>query len=81
MKRKFQMALTWHNCLMYPPEESKNNDLYISDGVYVSGVEYDERIGWFDKTIGEYIPHQDLHTYWWADITQTVAVSEDFKIL
>lgn len=79
MKNKFKIELTWHNCLTYPPKEYWNKNLYISDGTYVSGVEYDKQYGWFDQSMGDYIPYQELYKYWWADLNQTVINCSEFK--
>lgn len=79
MKNKFKMELVWHNCQSYPPEEYWNKNLYISDGTYVSGVEYDKQYGWFDQSAGDYISYQELHKYWWADLDQTVRECLEFE--
>ena len=80
MKDKFTIELTWHNCFTYPPKESWNNNLYISDGQYVSHATYDSHYGWFDRSAGDYIPFESLHEYYWADIEQTVQTSQAFQM-
>ena len=80
---KFVMELVWHNCLNYSPEEIKNDNLYITDGVYVSRAKYDRYRGygrWWDAYLGDYIPSEDLHNYWWADLEQTVQNVPRFRL-
>lgn len=82
MQDKFKISLTWHNCLTCPPEETWNKNLYISDGTYVSMAKYDRFHGydrWWDACLGDYIPAQAFHKYWWADIEQTVITSDEFQ--
>lgn len=78
MKDKFTIGLVWHNCETYPPKEYWNNNLYISDGEYVSRAEYSRENGWYDKTGGVYIYPDLVKEYWWADIEQTVRTSKEF---
>lgn len=76
---KFTVELTWHNCKTYPPEEDFNDDLYITNGQYVHRVEYSKDEGWYDFRMGDYLPFEFLHEYWWADIAQTVRGASEFK--
>ena len=80
---KFVMELVWHNCLNCPPEEIKNDNLFVSNGTYVARVEYDRYDGydrWWDAYLGDYIPSTDLHNYWWADLEQTVYNVPRFRL-
>lgn len=79
MKNKFKMELTWHNCLTYPPKEYWNDNLYVTDGTCVHSVEYHKERGWWSRELGDYIPFNILHKYWWADIEQTVITSNEFQ--
>lgn len=78
-KKKFTMPLVWHNCYDYPPEESRNDNLYATDGKRVFNVEYNKEIGWYNKTDGHYLYPELIWSYWWADIEQTVRGCSDFK--
>ncbi len=80
MKDKFTISLTWHNCFTYPPEEHWNNNLYISNGQYVSHAKYDARYGWFDCSAGDYVAFELLHEFYWADLEQTVVNSQEFQM-
>lgn len=79
MKDKFTMQLTWHNCLTHPPKEYWNDNLYCSDGEYFFPVKYHEEYGWFDISSGDYMPLNTLHRHWWADLSQTVQGTDEFK--
>lgn len=76
---KFKMQLTWHNCLTYPPEEDHNDYLYITDGNRIYDVVYDVTFGWYNLLAHNYIKHEDLHKYWWADFNQTIQKTPEFK--
>ncbi len=73
------MRLTWHNCLTYPPEEDKNDTLYVTDGKYLYDVIYDVKDGWYNLLAHNYIPSTKLHKFWWADINQTIQNTPEFK--
>lgn len=71
---KFKMELTWHNCKTCPPEEEFNPWLVHTNGYHV---------GWgaYYKKYGFPIDENELHAYWWADLSRTVRESNEFKEL
>ena len=79
MKDKFTMSLVWHNCKTYPPKETFNNCLYVTDGIYITQAKYHREYGWIDKENGLRIQDESLHKYWWADLRQTIQTSQEFK--
>ena len=69
---KFKMELTWHNCKTCPPKESFNPWIIYTNGYFIdSFVYYDKR--------GFPIAKDELHKYWWADISRTVRESKRFE--
>lgn len=74
---KFTMNLVWHNCLECPPEESHNDCLFMTDGVNVFPVTYDNVSGWYDIVDG-CCAYVGSHHYW-ADIERTVQGDERFR--
>jgi hypothetical protein len=70
---KFKIELTWHNCKTCPPKEAFNPWLVITDGYSVSSFVYYNKYGFP-------IPEDELHAYWWADISRTVKESKEFKV-
>ena len=76
--KKFIMELIWHNCQTNPPQEDKNNNLYISNGNFVHKVLYNKDFGWCDWNMGVIIPNERLSEYWWADIEQTARGCRQF---
>lgn len=77
---KFVMELVWHNCLSYPPKETWNKNLYITDGTYISKVWYDKQYGWWEYDKGDYIPQEKLNKHWWADLEQTIQNVPRFRL-
>ena len=77
--KKFTMELVWHNCYEYPPIESHNDNLYITNGHWVHRAEYSIEDGWYDFRTGDYLPFELLWEYWWADMEQTVQGEPRFK--
>ena len=77
--KKFTMELVWHNCHGYPPSESRNDNLYITNGHWVHRAEYSIEDGWYDFRTGDYLPFELLWKYWWADMEQTVQGEPRFK--
>lgn len=69
---KFKMELTWHNCKLYPPKETYNPFLVITNGSDVDYCSYHKRYGFP-------VAEDELHEYWWADISRTVRESHEFK--
>ena len=69
---KFKMELTWHNCKTCPPEEEFNRFLIITNGNHIDHCAYYNKYGFP-------IPDDELHAYWWADISRTVRESSEFK--
>lgn len=69
---KFKMELTWHNCKTYPPKEIYNPWLIYTDGNNIDSFAYYKKYG-FPVTDDE------LHKYWWADISRTVRESIKFE--
>ena len=78
-KKKFVMPLVWHNCYDYPPEESWNEKLWVTDGKYVFPVMYEKARGWYNKEAGDYLPFELIWKYWWADLEQTIRSCSEFK--
>ena len=72
MKDKFKMELVWHNCYSYPPSESYNEHLFVTDGNEVFETKYIKGSGWFDYDKCEFLPPELLWKYWWADIERTI---------
>lgn len=69
---KFKMDLTWHNCKTYPPKENYNAWLICTNGRDIDHCTYDKRYGFpFDES--------DLADFWWADLSQTVRNTPEFK--
>lgn len=79
MKNKFQMPLTWHNCYSCPPEEPWNDDLWVTNGVWVFPAEYIKTRGWYDKNTKECLPFEMLSDYYWADLKRTVRGCPELK--
>ncbi len=69
---KFKMELTWHNCKTYPPKESFNSWLVITNGRNTDSFTYDSRYGFP-------VAENKLHTYWWADLARTVRETKEFE--
>jgi hypothetical protein len=69
---KFKMELTWHNCKTFPPKESFNSWLVITNGRHTDYFAYDARYGFP-------VAKENLHTYWWADLIRTVQETKEFK--
>lgn len=78
MKNKFKMELTWHNCKTYPPKESFNPQLLVTDGIDIYKMIWDKTFGGFLK-VGLEIKGDELNKYWWADIQQTVRGCSELK--
>lgn len=76
---KFVMELVWHNCYSCPPEEWRNDYLYVTDGKTFHSVKYSKDRGWWSRELGDYIPIDVLWEYWWADIEQTIQDEHRFK--
>lgn len=69
---KFKMELTWHNCKTCPPKEVFNPWLIYTDGNHIDSLVYYKKYG--------FPPNEDeLHKYWWADISRTVRESKEFE--
>ncbi len=81
MKDKFTMNLVWHNCKTYPPKEEYNDNLYVSNGIWITKAKYHHEYGWLDRESGIRIQDRYLHEYWWADIKQTIDTSKEFKAI
>ena len=69
---KFKMELTWHNCKTHPPKEVFNSWLVYTNGYSIDSIVYYNKYGFP-------IPDDELHEYWWADISRTVRESKEFK--
>lgn len=69
---KFKMELTWHNCETCPPKEVFNPWLVYTNGYHVSSIAYYKKYGFP-------VPKDQLHEYWWADISRTVRESDQFE--
>ena len=69
---KFKIELTWHNCKTYPPKETYNPFLIITNGSKTTCCSY-------HKNYGFPVEDEELHKYWWADISRTVSESNEFK--
>ena len=69
---KFKMDLTWHNCKTYPPKEVYNPCLVITNGHHIDYCSYHKRYGFP-------IVDEELHEYWWADVTRTVRECKKFE--
>lgn len=80
MDNKFLMGLVWHNCANNPPEESRNLDLYATDGQIVFRAAYGSETGWYNVKSFKYLPDDELERYWWADINGTVKNEERFRL-
>lgn len=77
---KFTMELVWHNCLKYPPEESRNDRLYLTNGIDIFLVAFHKSQHWCvwrDIKSGKIINIQPYH--YWADIEQTIQGDERFR--
>ena len=70
--KKFKMELTWHNCKTYPPKETFNPWLIYTDGYNIDYLVYYNKYGFP-------VPKDELHKYWWADLSRTVQESKEFK--
>lgn len=79
INKKFKMPLVWHNCYDYPPEESYNEELWVTDGENFFPVTYEKNIGWYDKEAREYLPFDLIWKYWWADIIKTIKYCSELK--
>lgn len=79
MENKFKMPLTWHNCHHYPPTESYNSNLIVTDGTDVFKAKYDKLTGWMNMNTIRRLPFDMLYDYWWADLEQTVRGCSEFK--
>ena len=69
---KFKMELTWHNCRTCPPKEDYNSFLIITNGYHIDHCPYYKRYGFP-------IAQDELHKFWWADISRTVRESDKFE--
>ena len=78
-KKKFTLPIVWHNCYDYPPEESRNEKLWVTDGECVFPVVYDKSSGWYNKEEKDYLPFELTWKYWWADLQQTIKECSEFK--
>lgn len=78
--KKFTMELVWHNCLEYPPEESENDFLIVTDGIDVYKSYWFKKNGFYIYDYqGWYSLDEDQNKWWWADIRQTVQGEHRFK--
>ena len=75
---KFKMELTWHNCQTCPPEEDFNPYLLVTDGSIIRDMVWDKKSGGF-WMLRFAVSSEELSKYWWADITQTVCKTPEFK--
>ena len=71
MKDKITIELTFHNCAICPPKEDFHPNLCVTNGRSVFNASYDDG-EWYDPEFNEHIPNGILHTFWWADVVQTV---------
>ena len=78
-KKKFTIPIVWHNCYDYPPEETWNENLWVTDGERVFPVVYDKNSGWYNKEEKDYLPFELTWKYWWADLQQTISTYSEFK--
>lgn len=69
---KFKMQLTWHNCKTCPPKEIFNPWLMITDGYNTESFLYHSKYGFP-------VADDELHNYWWADLSRTVRESHEFE--
>ena len=69
---KFKMELTWHNCKTCPPKEVFNPWLVYTNGYYIDSLMYYKKYGFPAKD-------DELHKFWWADISRTVQESKEFE--
>ena len=69
---KFKMELTWHNCKTCPPKETFNPWLIYTDGYNIDYFAYYNKYGFP-------IVDDELHKYWWADLSRTVRESKKFE--
>ena len=69
---KFKIGLTWHNCKTCPPEEIFNPWIIYTNGRHIDSCAYYDRHGFP-------VPEDELHNYWWADLSRTVRESKEFK--
>jgi hypothetical protein len=72
MMDKFKMELTWHNCKTHPPREVFNPWLIYTNGYNIDSFAYYNKYGFP-------VPDDELHEYWWADLSRTVRESNEFK--
>ena len=70
---KFKMELTFHNCATYPPEETLNTHLLITDGFTVVFGKYSHGTFYWE---GMPLSKDQC---WWADIDQTVRGAKEFE--
>jgi hypothetical protein len=75
------MELTWHNCKTCPPQEFENNSLIVTNGNDVYGLSWHRAEGyWIETDEGlKQIDCDELEFWWWADIEQTVRLTEQSK--
>lgn len=75
---KIQMRLIWHNCKKCPPEEERNERLYLWNGERVVQAEWCHNSWLYDDglTFAVVKPEEAEHM-WWADLDQTT--EEFFK--
>lgn len=78
-KKKFAIPIVWHNCYDYPPKESWNEKLWVTDGERVFPVTYDKSSGWYNQEEKTYLPFELIWKYWWADLEQTIKGCSEFK--
>lgn len=74
---KFKMELTWHNCKTYPPKETFNSYLLVTDGWAIHKMTWNQIWGGFKNRYLK-IKGPNLIKYWWADIAQTVHNTPEF---
>ena len=80
-KKKFAMPLVWHNCKNYPPSESYNANLVITDGNRVFPIVWDNEFGFCTIYANERrcVSPDKYEQLWWADLDQTVRGCSEFK--
>lgn len=80
-KKKFTMSLVWHNCKNYPPSESYNANLVITDGNRVFPIVWDYEVGFCNICANERncLSPKTYEQLWWADLDQTVRGCSEFK--
>lgn len=78
--KKFTMELVWHNCLEYPPKETTNDSLIMTDGSDVFEASWYKPDGFMIRTKDEWRGvYVNQENWWWADVRQTVQGDRRFN--